>query len=120
MAALASYTSIQRQHANSRPDITMSDYSRPDIIMSDYSPHKRKRSLEDTGDRDPKKMHLEESRSSVDDLHLNVGAKYLLCQTRKPPFAALFLFRLWSSILTVAGDVCHAYLVLTVQPCSAS
>lgn len=51
--------------------------------------HKRKRSLGDHGDQDQKKVHVEDSRLSIDDLHLDVGPKYLLCRTRKTPFLPL-------------------------------
>lgn len=64
--------------------------SQPDFIMADDSPHKRKRSMDDSGDREQKKIHLEESKLGIEDLHLDVGKKYLLCQTRKTPFAVLF------------------------------
>ncbi|OAA40363.1 Mediator of RNA polymerase II transcription subunit 19 [Metarhizium rileyi] len=55
--------------------------------MADDSPHgKRKRSLGDVGDsdRDQKKMHLEDGRLGIEDLHLDVGEKYLLCRTPHP------------------------------------
>lgn len=61
-----------------------------DLAMADDSPHKRKRSIDDNGDRDQKKFHVEESKLGIEDLHLDVGKKYLLCQTRKTPFTALF------------------------------
>ncbi|KAF4594986.1 Mediator of RNA polymerase II transcription subunit 19 [Ophiocordyceps camponoti-floridani] len=49
----------------------------------DDSPHKRKRALDDlAGPR--KKMHLENDRMGIEDLHLDVGPKYLLCQTVYP------------------------------------
>lgn len=48
--------------------------------------NKRKRDLEDTGDREQKKVHIEDSEVSIKDLHLNVGPKYLLCKSRKAPF----------------------------------
>jgi len=48
--------------------------------------NKRKRLLEDTGEREQKKVHLEDSEVSIKDLHLNVGPKYLLCKSRKAPF----------------------------------
>lgn len=64
--------------------------SQLDIAMSDESPNKRKRSVDDMGDRDHKKVHLEESKLGIEDLHLDVGKKYLLCQTRKTPLAAFF------------------------------
>lgn len=54
--------------------------------MGDDSPHKRKRPLEDLGDRDQKKAHIEDSKTGIEALHLDVGEKYLLCQTRKAPF----------------------------------
>ncbi|QPG96929.1 hypothetical protein C2857_005501 [Epichloe festucae Fl1] len=59
-----------------------SSSSQLDIMMSDESPFKRKRSLDDMGDRDrdQKKMHLEGSALGIEDLHLDVGEKYLLCQ----------------------------------------
>jgi len=60
-------------------------------IMADTSlveeiSNKRKRDLEDHGDREQKKVHVEDSRISIKDLHLDVGQKYLLCRTRKTPF----------------------------------
>lgn len=64
--------------------------SHPDMPMGDDSPQKRKRSMDDSGDRALKKVHLEESKLGIEDLHLDVGKKYLLCQTRKTPFAVLF------------------------------
>jgi hypothetical protein len=48
--------------------------------------NKRKRDIEDHGDREQKKVHVEDSRISIKDLHLDVGKKYLLCRTRKTPF----------------------------------
>jgi hypothetical protein len=53
---------------------------------SDESPHKRKRAIEDTGDREQKKVHIEDRRLGIENLHLDVGEKYLLCRTRKTPF----------------------------------
>ena len=64
--------------------------SQADVLMSDESPHKRKRPLDDVGDRDLKKMHLEDRKLGIEDLHLDVGDKYLLCQTRKTASSALF------------------------------
>ena len=54
--------------------------------MPDEPSNKRKRDVEDHGDRDQKKVHVEDSRLSIEDLHLDVGKKYLLCRTRKAPF----------------------------------
>ena len=50
------------------------------------SSNKRKRDIDDHGDREQKKVHVEDSRISIEDLHLDVGKKYLLCRTRKTPF----------------------------------
>ncbi|KAL6360409.1 hypothetical protein LRP88_06115 [Fusarium phalaenopsidis] len=55
--------------------------SHHDVAMADDSPHKRKRSVDDSGDREQKKVHVEESKLGIEDLHLDVGKKYLLCQT---------------------------------------
>ncbi|PSS18843.1 hypothetical protein M430DRAFT_35246 [Amorphotheca resinae ATCC 22711] len=62
----------------------------PDVVaeaahVEDPS-NKRKRDIEDGGDRDQKKVHLEDSRLRIEDLHLDVGEKYLLCRTPHPPF----------------------------------
>jgi hypothetical protein len=59
-----------------------------DIIMGEESPNKRKRSLADLGDREQKKVHIEDGKFGMEDLHLDVGEKYLLCRTRKTPFTA--------------------------------
>lgn len=83
--------------------------SHHDVVMADDSPHKRKRSVDDGGGRELKKVHVEESKLGIEDLHLDVGKKYLLCQTRKTPFAALFPLlpapRCWVSYHRVAGIV---------------
>jgi hypothetical protein len=54
----------------------------------DEASNKRKRDIEDHGDRDQKKVHVESSGLgiNIEDLHVNVGEKYLLCRTRKAPF----------------------------------
>ncbi|KAB5575852.1 Rox3 mediator complex subunit-domain-containing protein [Coniochaeta sp. 2T2.1] len=53
--------------------------------MSDDTPQKRKRALEDTGDREQKKVHIEDRRLGIENLHLDVGEKYLLCRTPHTP-----------------------------------
>lgn len=63
--------------------------SQNDIVMNDDSPNKRKRASDDDGDRDSKKVQLEGHRLGIEDLHLDVGEKYLLCQTRKTTLTAL-------------------------------
>ncbi|KAH7318517.1 Rox3 mediator complex subunit-domain-containing protein [Stachybotrys elegans] len=58
----------------------------PESAMTDDTPNKRKRSVEDVGDREgnQKKPHLEERKLGIDDLHCDVGIKHLLCQTPHP------------------------------------
>ncbi len=87
-----------------------------DNIMGEDSPHKRKRAADDTGYRAQKKVHVEDRNFGIDDLHLDVGEKYLLCRTRKAPFylcdaaaatvsaagvpAALLSWRMWSAVFS--------------------
>lgn len=54
-----------------------------DINMTDAdSPNKRKRQLDDMGDQEHKKTHLEDPRRlGIENLHLDVGPKYLLLRT---------------------------------------
>jgi hypothetical protein len=84
-----------------------------DTVMGEDSPHKRKRAAGDIGDRAQKKVHVEGRNLGIDDLHLDVGEKYLLCRTRKTPFnlfkaaataaaptgvpTPLLLWRMWSA-----------------------
>jgi hypothetical protein len=56
-----------------------------DLVMGEDSPHKRKRAIDDVGDREQKKVDVEGRKLGIDDLHLDVGEKYLLCRTRKTP-----------------------------------
>lgn len=62
------------------------DMSFTDIVMGENSPQKRKRTADDVGDREQKKVHIEDRKLGIDDLHLDVGEKYLLCRSRKAPF----------------------------------
>jgi hypothetical protein len=63
-----------------------------EIAQVDGASNKRKRDIEDHGDQEQKKVHVEDSRISIEDLHLNVGKKYLLCRTRKTPFFSLMKY----------------------------
>lgn len=57
-----------------------------EISMTDDFPSKRKRASDDFGDQEQKKVHLEDPRKlGIENLHLDVGEKYLLCRTRKAP-----------------------------------
>lgn len=58
-----------------------------DIVMGEDSPQKRKRATDDLGERDQKKVQIEDRRLGIENLHLDVGEKYLLCRTRKAPFS---------------------------------
>ncbi|KAK0666851.1 putative mediator of RNA polymerase II transcription subunit 19 [Cercophora samala] len=69
-----------------------------DVVMGGDSPHKRKRAFDDLGDRQQKKMHSEGRKLGIDDLHLDVGDKYLLCRTPHPtprPHVSEDLFELY-------------------------
>jgi hypothetical protein len=65
---------------------------------SEESSNKRKREVEDNGDQEQKKVHVEDRRLGIEDLHLDVGKKYLLCRTRKAPnsLSLIFLERMCS------------------------
>lgn len=69
-----------------------------DVTMSDVdSPNKRKREGDDMGGQEQKKTHLEDPRRlGIQDLHLDVGPKYLLCRTRK---ASLYSLTTYSAAL---------------------
>lgn len=60
------------------------DSSHDATMVDADSPNKRKRLADDTGDQEQKKVHLEDPRRlGIQDLHLDVGPKYLLLRTRK-------------------------------------
>lgn len=58
----------------------------PEAAHVEEPSNKRKRDIEDNGEREQKKVHVEVSRLSINDLHLDVGEKYKLCRIRKTPF----------------------------------
>ena len=57
-----------------------------DATMTDAYPTKRKYPFDDAGDHEQKKVYLENRRVGIENLHLDVGEKYLLRSTRKAPF----------------------------------
>ena len=61
------------------------DVSQDTSIDSQGSSNKRKWHVEDSGDRGQKKVHVKDRRLGIEDLHLDVGKKYLLLRTRKAP-----------------------------------
>ncbi|CAJ2507636.1 Uu.00g088220.m01.CDS01 [Anthostomella pinea] len=53
-----------------------------DTMMTDEPSHKRKYPFDDMGGHEQKKVHLEDPRRiGIENLHLDVGEKYLLCRT---------------------------------------
>ncbi|KAI0391270.1 Rox3-domain-containing protein [Xylariaceae sp. FL0594] len=53
-----------------------------DITMTDVHSNKRKCAFDDTGLPEHKKVHLDDPRKiGIQDLHMDVGEKYLLCRT---------------------------------------
>ncbi|ETS80668.1 hypothetical protein PFICI_08197 [Pestalotiopsis fici W106-1] len=64
------------------------DSSHDTTMIDAESPNKRKRLADDTGDQEQKKAHLEDPRRlGIENLHLDVGPKYLLLRT---PHSASF------------------------------
>jgi len=65
-----------------------------DISMMDtdnsLTPNKRKRLMEDLGDHATKKMHLNTPPLGIEDIHIDVGEKYLLCNRpiRAPQYSS--------------------------------
>ncbi|TQV93094.1 hypothetical protein V2A60_003593 [Cordyceps javanica] len=59
--------------------VTGSISHQSDTAMIDEFPHKRKRPLDDVGERDQKKVQYDH-RLGIEDLHLDVGPKYMLLQ----------------------------------------
>ncbi|KAI1761303.1 Rox3-domain-containing protein [Hypoxylon sp. FL1150] len=82
------------------------DMSHDSTIADPYS-HKRKYHFDDAGDHEQKKVHLEDRRVGIENLHLDVGEKYLLCST---PYTASWpslsddLFELFG-LTGIAADV---------------
>ncbi|KAI1096776.1 Rox3-domain-containing protein [Rostrohypoxylon terebratum] len=55
-----------------------------DAAMADAYPSKRKNPFDDVGGQEQKKAHLEDRRVGIENLHLDVGEKYLLRSTPYP------------------------------------
>lgn len=98
------------------PAHSVNGSSQQDVVMADDSPNKRKRALEDEVDRDAKKIYLGDHRLDIDDLHVDVGEKYLLCQMRKTPLRCPLPLHFRSRISTVVGklDVRIVFVNLSV------
>ena len=47
---------------------------------------KRKQEFGDSGEHKDKKLHVEDRKPSISDLHIDVGKIYQLCRTRKYPY----------------------------------
>lgn len=88
--SIASTTTTLPTPAHSVNGSSLPSEMTQDTIMGEDSPHKRKREVDDMGNRAQKKVHVEDRNLGIDDLHLDVGEKYLLCRTRKAPF---YLFK---------------------------
>lgn len=107
------------------PAHSVNGSSQLDSMMLDDSPHKRKRPLEDVGDdRELKKAHVDDYKLAIEDLHRDVGHKYLLLQSRKTPSAALVsLLRPWKTgSRQLLGRFCcsEIFALLTLLSFSAS
>ncbi|KAI0405242.1 Rox3-domain-containing protein [Xylaria palmicola] len=82
--------------------------SSQDTAMTDLSSNKRKCSFDDTRSQAHKKVHLDDPRKiGIQDLHLDVGEKYLLCKTShstSSPRLSEDLFEKFS-LTSIAADV---------------
>ncbi|KAK3378211.1 Rox3 mediator complex subunit-domain-containing protein [Podospora didyma] len=77
-----------------------------DAVMGDDSPHKRKRPADDIGEQRRKKVQTEDRRLGIENLHLDVGEKYLLCRTPHPlprPLPSEDLFQMYGLTEIAAG-----------------
>jgi hypothetical protein len=76
-----------------------SNHTEHDSVEHNDPSNKRKRDPEDNGDREQKKVHVEESMISIEALHFDVGSKYLFLQNRKvPSFSSICNSCGWFSI----------------------
>lgn len=98
-SSMTSITTALPTPAHSVNGSTLPTDASQDVVMGGDSPHKRKRAFDDLGDRQQKKVHSEGRKLGIDDLHLDVGEKYLLCRTRKAPLKL--------------SDECGGFLVTT-------
>lgn len=55
---------------------------------NDDGSSKRKQEFGDSGEHKDKKLHVEDRKPSISDLHIDVGKIYQLCRTRKYPYLA--------------------------------
>lgn len=84
-SSMTSVTTALPTPAHSVNGHSGNDGSHDTSMMDDFS-NKRKRTFDDFGDQEQKKVHLEDPRKlGIENLHLDVGEKYLLCRTRKAP-----------------------------------
>jgi hypothetical protein len=83
---MTSITTALPTPAHSVNGHSAADVSQDSVMMADDFSNKRKRPFDDNGDQEQKKVHLEDPRRlGIENLHLDVGEKYLLCRTRKVP-----------------------------------
>lgn len=68
-----SVTGAGSQPPDMSHEISMMDAS------EELTPNKRKRLMEDLGDQATKKIHFDTPPLGIEDIHLDVGEKYLLC-----------------------------------------
>ena len=79
-----------------------------EINMTDDFLTKRKRTFDDMGDQEQKKVHLEDPRKlGIENLHLDVGEKYLFCRTRKAPLTLTSLRSSTFSLLVPSRMALH-------------
>ncbi|KAJ2905297.1 Mediator of RNA polymerase II transcription subunit 19 [Zalerion maritima] len=75
--------------------------------MDHGTPGKRKRPVQDTGDRDQEKLHMEQAPVSIDRLHMDVGPMYMVLNNPQPPLevdGSEDLFKMFD-LTTIASKV---------------
>lgn len=69
----------------SKESATSAPMSIDTSVPNEDASHKRKREEQDIGDRQEKKLHVEDRELRMEDLHQDVGYIYQLCRTPHPP-----------------------------------
>lgn len=106
-SSMTSVTTALPTPAHSVNGHSGNDGSHDTSMMDDFS-NKRKRTFDDFGDQEQKKVHLEDPRKlGIENLHLDVGEKYLLCRTphfKSSPYLSEDLFEKFN-LTSIAAEV---------------
>lgn len=108
-STMTSFTTNLPTPAHSINGTSLSLDSTHDVNMGEDSPQKRKRAQEDVGEQghDQKRLHVDDGLPGINDMHEDVGEKYLLLQkTWQPaqPVLSEDLFEMYD-LTGIAGEV---------------